>query len=52
MSVNGSPDRNSDTRTEYKDTDIEVEENTVFLLGDNRSNSYDSLGFGCLPVEK
>jgi len=52
VSVNGLLDRNSDIRVEYRDIDVEVEDNTVFIMGDNRNNSFDSLDFGCFPVEK
>ena len=33
------------------DFPIILEENCIFVLGDNRNSSHDSRRFGCIPIE-
>jgi signal peptidase I len=41
----------SDNRIQWKDVKVKVPRNGVFVLGDNRNNSHDSLNFGTVPYK-
>ena len=47
-----NPDNSLNRRSFEADIEMVIPEGYVYCMGDNRGSSYDSRGFGAVPVEK